>query len=124
MSQIAPTSSLMQIEDQIDTIGQKYRAQRIVRGAMLWVGCGVAATIVAAFVANYAGQGVATKGILWVWVGWLVASALQWFARPMLIQPDVISVSVGFSAVVGIVFGMYPARKASQLDPIDALRFE
>jgi putative ABC transport system permease protein len=46
------------------------------------------------------------------------------FGWPMLIQTDVIAISVGFSAFVGIVFGLYPARKASQLDPIDALRYE
>jgi putative ABC transport system permease protein len=51
---------------------------------------------------------------------WL-AKRFHW---PVLIQPDVIAVSVGFSALVGIVFGLYPAQKASQLDPIDALRFE
>jgi putative ABC transport system permease protein len=50
-----------------------------------------------------------------------IATRFHW---PTLLQPDVIAVSVAFSGLVGIVFGIYPARRASQLDPIDALRFE
>ena len=52
--------------------------------------------------------------------GWL-ASAFGW---SMLIRPDVILIAVGFSALVGVGFGFYPALKASRLDPITALRFE
>jgi putative ABC transport system permease protein len=64
-------------------------------------------------------------GLIGVAIGIGVATWLAGkFGWPMLIQPEIISLSVGFSALVGIVFGMYPARKASQLDPIDALRFE
>jgi putative ABC transport system permease protein len=64
-------------------------------------------------------------GLIGVALGVGTATYLaQSFGWPMRIQPDVITISVGFSAFVGIVFGMYPARKASQLDPIDALRFE
>ncbi|MEA2753323.1 MAG: putative transport system permease protein [Myxococcales bacterium] len=56
-----------------------------------------------------------------VGVAWWLASRFKW---PVQIQVDVILISVAFSAAVGIVFGLYPARKASQLDPIDALRYE
>jgi putative ABC transport system permease protein len=52
--------------------------------------------------------------------GWL-ASKFGWL---MLLRTDVIVIAVGFSAGVGVLFGMYPAWKASRLDPIQALRFE
>jgi putative ABC transport system permease protein len=64
-------------------------------------------------------------GIVGVGIGVLSASQLaEKFGWPMLIRPDIIFISVGFSALVGVVFGLYPAQKASRLDPIDALRYE
>jgi putative ABC transport system permease protein len=41
-----------------------------------------------------------------------------------IIQPQAIVLAVGFSAAVGLFFGLYPARRASKLNPIEALRFE
>jgi putative ABC transport system permease protein len=58
---------------------------------------------------------------LGIGVAMLLGERLGW---PVLFQPYIIMLSAGFSALVGIVFGLYPARKASRLDPIEALRYE
>jgi len=54
--------------------------------------------------------------------------ALHWFDKiddlPARAQLWPVALSLSVSLFVGVVFGLYPARKASQLDPIDALRYE
>jgi putative ABC transport system permease protein len=64
-------------------------------------------------------------GIIGIALG-LGAGALltSLFKVPFVLRPDIVFLSFAFSAAVGIVFGYFPAQRAAQLDPIEALRHE
>ncbi len=67
----------------------------------------------------------ATGGIIGTSLGLLLSSGISLFLKVKpVIDPGTVIISVVFSAVVGMFFGLYPATKAAKLDPIDALRYE
>jgi putative ABC transport system permease protein len=90
---------------------------RVAVGARSW-------DVLAQFLAEALALSLA-GGMLGIVFGLLAAGGLAaHFHWPFLVHANVLLISVGFSALVGIVFGFFPARKAARLDPIDALRFE
>ncbi len=66
-----------------------------------------------------------TGGVIGVLVGCGASFAVKWIAHwPVYIQTWSVILSFAVCTVTGVFFGWYPAKKASDLDPIDALRYE
>jgi putative ABC transport system permease protein len=70
-------------------------------------------------------------GILGILAGLGLAEGIAWFVKTMniasispVLSLQSIVIAVIFSSAVGLFFGIYPARKAARMDPIDALRYE
>jgi putative ABC transport system permease protein len=67
----------------------------------------------------------ATGGLMGVLLAWVVAVVVRNYTPvPMALPYSAVAVGVGLSTVVGLFFGIYPARRAARLDPIEALRAE
>jgi len=66
-----------------------------------------------------------TGGVFGVALGWILSLLVTKFASiPSQVSFSSIALAFGVSALIGIVFGYYPAYRAARLNPIDALRFE
>ena len=66
-----------------------------------------------------------TGGVIGVFLGLGATFAVNFFAHwPVLVQPWSVLLSFGVCTATGVFFGWYPAKKAAQLDPIEAIRYE
>ena len=82
--------------------------QFLCEAVIITVGGGIVGVIAGALVALLVYFGATAFGLKWIYS----------------VPPQAILLSVSFSALIGLVFGLYPAKKAANLSPIDALRQE
>ena len=98
MTQLASHPSYVRIEDQLHLVGQKYRLQRMARGAILAGTAILASTWVAAgavSVVSRDGQGAGSLGYLIaaLWIAACAFAVVWWIVRPMMLRPRSLEVA-------------------------------
>ena len=83
MSQIAQPE-IASVVDALDSVGQKYRLQRLARGGLLFGATAVVSSLVAGMVAHWSGAGTFALIAMVAWLGVLVLAAGVWIVRPLL----------------------------------------
>ena len=64
-------------------------------------------------------------GVIGIALGWCISALVNWTGVVTTsVSFSSVALAFGVSAVIGIVFGYYPARRAAALNPIEALRYE
>jgi hypothetical protein len=98
MSQISSPVGFLQIEGRLDAIGQKYKGQKVVRGAILWLSTLVVITWAGALSAHFIGDASDGRSgwtyvILGTWAVLAVASTIVFFLRPLMMRVRTVQVA-------------------------------